>query len=131
MDHSRALLCELRAVSVAKKPLAFAAALTVAFTAAEFVGGIISGSLALIADAGHMLMDSAALVTACAAVALSARPPSAKRTYGLARLEVLSAFFSAMLCFLWGSRPSSPAKPCFALRHHRTSTWNSCSRSPP
>lgn len=58
---------------------------------AEWVGGWLSGSLALISDAGHMLTDVAALGLALLAVLFAARPADAKRTFGFRRLEVLAA----------------------------------------
>jgi cobalt-zinc-cadmium efflux system protein len=58
---------------------------------AEVVGGWLSGSLALLADAGHMLTDVLALVVAFAAVTLGQRPADPRRTYGYRRLEILAA----------------------------------------
>jgi cobalt-zinc-cadmium efflux system protein len=58
---------------------------------AEAVGGWLSGSLALVSDAGHMLTDAGALGLALFAAWLSARPPDDKRTYGYRRVEVLAA----------------------------------------
>lgn len=60
--------------------------------AVEFVGGLIAGSLALLADAGHMLTDAAALALAWAAVLIAKRPADARRTFGYQRLRVLAAF---------------------------------------
>src|ERR1017187_2300836 len=57
----------------------------------EAVGGVVSGSLALLSDAGHMLTDLAALLISLTAMILAARPASAKHTFGYARLEVLAA----------------------------------------
>lgn len=64
---------------------------TVLFMVAEVVGGILSGSLALLADAGHMFSDSAALILSLVAVRLAQRPPTERRTFGLVRFEVLAA----------------------------------------
>jgi len=58
---------------------------------AELVGGILSNSLALLADAGHMLTDVAALGLSVFAIRLARRPPSRKRTYGYVRFEILAA----------------------------------------
>lgn len=58
---------------------------------AEAVGGYFSGSLALMADAGHMLTDFLALLVASAAMALGQRPADVRRTYGYRRLEILAA----------------------------------------
>jgi len=65
---------------------------TVAFMGVEVAVGVYSGSLALLADAGHMLSDAGALVLALAAQRLAIRPPSARGTYGYRRAEVLAAF---------------------------------------
>ncbi len=69
-----------------------AAVLTGGFMIAEVIGGVITGSLALIADAGHMLTDFAALALAWWAFRLSRRPATAKRSFGLDRVQVLAAF---------------------------------------
>ena len=71
--------------------LGSALALIVVFMAAEVVVGVVSGSLALISDAGHMLTDAAAIALALVAARLSARPPKGNLTYGLRRVEILSA----------------------------------------
>ena len=74
-----------------KRALALALALTASFTVAEVVGGILTGSLALLADAGHMLSDAASLAVALFAVWLAERPATAKRTFGFKRAEILAA----------------------------------------
>ncbi len=61
---------------------------------AEAIGGWLSGSLALLSDAGHMLTDVAALGLALLAVLFGSRPADAKRTFGFRRLEVLAAQFN-------------------------------------
>ena len=58
----------------------------------EFVGGLVAGSLALLADAGHMLTDAAALAVAWAAIRISHRPADPRRTFGYQRLRVLATF---------------------------------------
>ncbi len=63
--------------------------LTLGFAVVEVVVGAISGSLALVADAGHMLVDSAGLVLALFATLVARRPSDLRRTYGYARVEVL------------------------------------------
>lgn len=70
--------------------------LTGAFTLIEIVGGLLSGSLALLADAGHMLTDTAALAIAWAAARLSQRPPDALRSYGYQRLQVIAALLNSV-----------------------------------
>jgi len=58
----------------------------------EFAGGLLANSLALVADAGHMLTDAAALALAWAAVRIATRPADAKRSFGYQRLRVLATF---------------------------------------
>lgn len=76
-----------------------AAVLTGAFMLAEIVGGIISGSLALLADAAHMLTDFAALSLAWLAFRFSRWPADRARTYGFDRLQVLVAYSSGISLF--------------------------------
>ncbi len=70
--------------------------LTSGFMVAEVVGGILSGSLALLADAGHMLTDAAALGLAWFAAWVSRRPANAKHTYGYHRVQTLAAFVNGL-----------------------------------
>lgn len=70
--------------------------LTGGFMVAEIIGGLLSGSLALIADAGHMATDTAALALAWFAFRLSRRPADASRSYGYHRGEVLAAFVNGL-----------------------------------
>lgn len=72
--------------------LGFSLLLTAGFMLVEFAGGLIAGSLALLADAGHMLTDTAALVLAWAAVRIAGRPADMRRTFGYQRLRVLATF---------------------------------------
>lgn len=76
-----------------------AALLTGSFMIAEVFGGVISGSLALLADAGHMLTDFASLVLAWLAFRLARRPADWKRTYGFDRFSVLAAFVNGLSLF--------------------------------
>jgi cobalt-zinc-cadmium efflux system protein len=69
-----------------------AAALTGSFMLAEVIGGLLTGSLALLADAAHMLTDFAALLLAWGAFRLSRRPATSKRSYGYDRIQILAAF---------------------------------------
>jgi cobalt-zinc-cadmium efflux system protein len=71
--------------------LVFVLAITAVFTVAEIVGGVLSSSLALLADAGHMFSDVAALALSLLAIRLARRPPNERRTYGYARFEILAA----------------------------------------
>lgn len=81
----------------AARRIVWAMALTGAFMIAEVVGGILSGSLALIADAGHMLTDVAALALAHAGIRFGQRPADPRRTFGYRRLEVLAAFVNGIV----------------------------------
>src|SRR5512146_1388001 len=72
--------------------LAVALGLTIVILIAEVAGGLIANSLALLADAGHMLTDVAALGLSLFVAWFSRRPETAKRTYGYLRLEILAAF---------------------------------------
>ncbi len=72
--------------------LGWALALTAAFMLVEFAGGILARSLALMADAGHMLTDAAALALAWAATRIAARPADTRRSFGYQRLRVLATF---------------------------------------
>ncbi len=70
--------------------------ITLVFMAAEVVGGILSGSLALLADAGHMLTDAAALALAWIAFRIARRPSDRLRTFGYDRVQVLAAFANGL-----------------------------------
>lgn len=82
-----------------RKQLGIAAVLTGLFMIAEVIGGLISGSLALLADAGHMLTDFAALSMAWGAFVLAGRPATSQLTFGYARLPVLVAFVNGITLF--------------------------------
>jgi cobalt-zinc-cadmium efflux system protein len=66
-------------------------AITGAFMVAEVVGGLLSGSLALLADAGHMLTDAGSLALSLFAIRMAKRPANTEKTYGYVRLEILAA----------------------------------------
>jgi len=78
------------------KRVMIALVLTAAFMVVEVVGGIISGSLALLADAGHMLTDTMALGLAAMAFHVSKRPPDGKLTFGYQRFQILAAFVNGL-----------------------------------
>lgn len=79
--------------------LKWALLLTGSFLVAEVVGGILTGSLALISDAAHMLTDAVALAIALAAINIARRPTNDRLTYGYHRFEILAAAFNAFLLF--------------------------------
>ena len=65
--------------------------LAAGYMVAEVIGGLVSNSLALLADAGHMLSDVASLALSCFAIWIADRPPCSKRTFGYYRAEILAA----------------------------------------
>lgn len=79
--------------------LMLAAALTTITLVAEAVGGVVSGSLALLADAGHMLVDASALILAWLGARFARKPADALRSFGYARFEVLASFVNALTMF--------------------------------
>lgn len=80
-----------------KRRLAMALALTGSFMAAEVIGGLWTGSLALLADAAHMLTDAGGLALALIAIRFSEKPATPQATYGYVRSEVLSALTNAVV----------------------------------
>lgn len=81
---------------ISGKALGIAVALTLLFAAAEFTAALISGSVALMADAGHMVTDATALFLALAAQIMARRPPTERSSYGHGRIEALAAFVNSL-----------------------------------
>jgi cobalt-zinc-cadmium efflux system protein len=79
------------------RSLRLALCLTGAFTIAEAAGGLLTGSLALLADAGHMLSDDLSLAIALLAISFARRPPTPQRSFGYQRAEVLAALANGVL----------------------------------
>ena len=79
-----------------RKRVAIACAITALFAVVEVVGGIISGSLALLADAAHMVTDSASLALAWLGYWFATKPPDETRTFGFGRMRVLAAFVNGI-----------------------------------
>jgi cobalt-zinc-cadmium efflux system protein len=77
--------------SANRRRLAVAFAITCAILAAQIVGAVVTGSLALIVDASHLLTDAGGLAMALLAARLATRPATSRRTWGYARAEVLAA----------------------------------------
>lgn len=97
-EHSHVSVA--RAGSAHKRRLAWVLGLVVVFMVAEVVGGILTGSLALLSDAGHMATDALGLGMALAAIVAADRAGrSTHRTFGLYRLEILAALANAILLF--------------------------------
>ena len=86
--------------SASRRSLSFALALIMVYMVVEVVGGLISGSLALLADAGHMLTDGAAIGLALLAIWVSGRPASIEQTFGFHRTEILAAMLNALSLWL-------------------------------
>src|SRR3954471_14795718 len=88
---------DVTATNAHRKRLIIVLAITFAVLITEVIGGLISGSLALLADAGHVLTDSTGLIMALIAASLATRAATVKRTFGLQRAEVLAALANALL----------------------------------
>ncbi|CDX32783.1 zinc efflux system [Mesorhizobium sp. ORS 3359] len=86
--------------STDKKRVLVAACLTGGFVVAEALGGLLTGSLALLADAGHMLADSIALGLAWYAFHLAGRPATGRLTYGFGRVKTLVAYTNGITIFV-------------------------------
>ncbi|TSD59223.1 cation transporter [Variovorax sp. KBS0712] len=82
-----------------EKALRWALALTSTYLVAEVIGGLVSGSLALLSDAAHMATDTVALAISLAAIWLGKRPADKRRTFGYYRFEILAAVVNAVLLF--------------------------------
>ncbi len=95
-DHNHALPDD-------RRPLVGALLLIVAFMAGEVVAGLVAGSLALLADAAHMLTDAAALGLAVAAATLARRPARGRWTFGFRRVEILAAQLNGLTLVLVGA----------------------------
>ena len=80
-----------------RRSLALVLAITAAITVVELVGGLLTGSLALLADAAHMLSDNLALGLALVAVWLAGRPSTPERSFGYQRAEVLAALLNGLV----------------------------------
>jgi cobalt-zinc-cadmium efflux system protein len=93
-DHAAAPSSTTAGVHLRRR-LSAALALTLAFFLVEVIGGLLSGSLALLADAAHMFTDVAALILAYAAITLAEQAPTKTYTFGFYRAEILAAFVNA------------------------------------
>src|SRR5690242_20529226 len=79
--------------------LGWVLAITLTLVAVEVAGGLLSGSLALLADAGHLGTDAAGIGLSLLAAWFAARPPTDRRTFGWQRAEILAAAGNALLLF--------------------------------
>ena len=105
----------------------------------EVVGGVITGSLAVLADAGHLLSDVGSIGLALLAAALASRPGGARRTFGYQRSEVLAALANGLLLVAVSVAIASPRSAGSAIRRRSTapaswrsvcSAWRATSRRP-
>src|SRR5689334_7057819 len=83
-----------------KGRLKAALALTASFMVVQAIGGLVTGSLALLADSAHMLTDAGGLALALIAIRFAERPATPQKTYGYVRLEILSALLNAVVLLL-------------------------------
>ncbi|EID44425.1 cation diffusion facilitator family transporter [Parageobacillus thermoglucosidasius] len=83
-----------------KKGLAIALFITAGIMLLEFFGGLITNSLALLSDSGHMLSDASSLALSLAAIWFAAKPASPNKTYGFYRFEILAALFNGVTLFV-------------------------------
>ncbi len=83
-----------------RRALTIVLALTIGFTVVEVVAGFFTGSLAVLADAGHMLSDTFAIGLALVALTLAARPSTPRRSFGFQRAEILAAFVNGLTLVL-------------------------------
>lgn len=95
-DHSGDNVTHHHPASHGHRAFGWALLFTLGFAAVEAVVGLAANSLALIADAGHMLTDSLSLALAALAAWLARRPPSASHSYGLARAEIVAALINGL-----------------------------------
>jgi cobalt-zinc-cadmium efflux system protein len=84
------------AKSTSARALLLTLGLTATYTVAEVIGGLLTGSLALLADAGHMLSDTGSLAVALGAIWLAKRPATPARSFGFKRAEILAALFNGV-----------------------------------
>ncbi|WP_257351432.1 cation diffusion facilitator family transporter [Pseudalkalibacillus decolorationis] len=83
-----------------KKGLLIALLITTGIMVLEFVGGLITNSLALLSDSGHMLSDASSLALSLVAMWFASRPASPNKTYGFYRFEILAALFNGVTLFV-------------------------------
>jgi len=91
------------APSTARTRLAIAFAITAIIVVAQAVGSVVTGSLALLTDTAHALVDASGLLVALIAATMMLRPASSSRTWGFARIEVLAALAQATLLIVVGT----------------------------
>jgi cobalt-zinc-cadmium efflux system protein len=85
---------------LAKKKLVLSLAITIVFMLVELLGGILTGSISLISDAGHMFTHAFAIGIGLVAIFIARKPPCHHRTFGLFRAEILAAFINGLFLLL-------------------------------
>lgn len=96
-SHALHTRCQSAAKPASRRAMLFAFFLTSGFMVAELVGGLLANSLALVADAGHMVSDAAALGLGLAAMWMASHPHTERRTFGFHRAEILAALANGAL----------------------------------
>lgn len=86
--------------SASKSGLLIALGITASIAVLEFVGGLVTNSLALLSDSGHMLSDASSLVLSLLAIWFASRPASARKSYGFYRTEILAALLNGVTLFV-------------------------------
>ena len=86
-----------------RRRLLIAFCITASIVVAQAVGSVVTGSLALLTDTAHALADASGLLVAVIAATMMLRPPSSKRTWGFARIEIIAALGQAVLLIVVGS----------------------------
>jgi len=96
-DHDHGVGAYATATARHRRRLVVVIVITVAVLGVQIAGAALSGSLALLADAGHMLTDASGVAIALIASVIAARPPTPKRSFGLQRVEILAALVNGVL----------------------------------
>lgn len=98
MNHThQPIKSNSRISSYSQRNLLIVLSITAVVMIAEIIGGLLANSLALLSDAGHMLTDILALGLSVVAMRFAQKPPTASKTFGFYRLEILAAFFNGLL----------------------------------
>jgi cobalt-zinc-cadmium efflux system protein len=99
-DHGHTHSLNISAQGGGRKDLLIALSITILMMAAEIVGGLLSNSLALLSDAGHMFTDNLALLLSFFAMKFATMPATDRKTFGFYRLEILAAFVNGIILVL-------------------------------
>lgn len=102
LSHLYSTIMQMTFITSEPNKLLVCIMLTLLFMFVELMGGYISGSLALISDAAHMMTDASALIISWVALILAKKPANTRKTFGYYRFEILAAIFNTFLLFLVG-----------------------------